>query len=303
MPFNEIVGIDPEAERIEALRQRGATALERSLGFVEKWGTPLAGTRARVVVEVETVDLAVEALAERQGQDGSFSRIGEVFAADLDSDLRVWDSDGKILGALEAISILTDWQALHSACAERTIEYLRSAQWEDGGWGSGFPGEADHPTRIFATAVLAGFLGRSRSARPKVLEGAGAYVTQFWSVERMRSGGWPMVAGFAAYFTNVFDEGGEAALPWCGRELARGLAAGEYSAGMILRCLFYCEAEALPGVEFDTLGLLETLLDEQLKDGGFGREGDAVDGRIGPTLDAMLSILRLCRVGAPTDAP
>jgi hypothetical protein len=68
---------------------------------------------------------------------------------------------------------------------------------------------------------------------------------------------------------------------------------------MILRALFYCEAQTLPGVEFDTFGLLDTLLDEQVADGGFGRADDPVEGRIGPTLDAMMIILRLCRAGVP----
>ncbi len=280
---------------IEATRVRGASALERALGFVEAKGGRLARTRARVLVELESVEGGVEFLGSLQHETGGFSRLGQVFAGGVDSELRDWDGPGEIVGSLEAMSILSDWKALHTPCAERVIEFLRRAQRGDGAWGSGVPGAPDHPIRLFATGSLAGFLGRSRSARPEVSRAAGAYLAPFWSVDRIRSAGWATVSAFANYFTNVFDEGAEAALPWCARELARGLAEADYSAGMVLRTLFYCEASALPGVEFDAYGLLETLLDEQLADGGFGRESDETDGRIGPTIDAMMCILRLCR--------
>lgn len=282
---------------MDETRNRGASALEGALGFVAAEGNPLARMRARVLVELESVEQGIELIAAQQSAAGSFARLGHVFEGELDTALEDWDGEGECLGTLEALSVLTDWKMLHTSCAERAIEFLRSSQWDDGGWGSGFPGVAEHPMRLFATGVLAGLLGRSRSARPEMLGAAGVYLGQFWSVERIRNGGWPTVSAFALYFTNVFDEGAEAALPWCARELARGLAEGEYSAGMILRSLFYCEAETLPGVEFDTNGLLVTLLDEQHEDGSFGREGDSAAGRIGPTLDAMMFILRLCRVG------
>ena len=104
-----------------------------------------------------------------------------------------------------------------------------------------------------------------------------------------------MVYSYALYYTNVHDENAEEALPWCGRELERGLAAGEHDAGKIVRTLLHCDASTLPGAEFDADGLLGVLLEEHAEDGGFEPAAGEPAARVGSTLDAMLAILRLCR--------
>ena len=281
---------------IEALRERSAGALEQALEFVEAQGNSLSKIRAHILVELEPVASGLAWLAEHQSQDGSLPDVCEVFPGWLERDLCGWDSDGKISGTLAAMSVLGDWKQFHDATGDRAIEFLRDAQSSDGAFGESGGSETDSLMRVFATGMLSGFLGRTRSARPEIMQAAGRYLGGHWSVDFIRKQPWPGVAAFAHYFTNVIDDEAEAALPWCSRELERGKLAHEYSAGQVLRVLFYCEAEALPGVDFNTNGLLDHLLKEQLDDGSFGTSTDA-SGRIGETLDAMMFIMRLCRTG------
>lgn len=283
---------------ISEVRERAAGALEAALGFIEAHGNEFAQLRARILVELEPLDRGLSSLSRHQVEDGSFRRIGQVFSAPLEGELQRWDPGGVILGTLEAVSVLSDWKQLHDPSGDRAIGFLRQAQRSDGGWGNlRSTTTEDDPMRVFVTGCLAGFLGRTRTARPEMLQAAGAYLGRFWSVDYIRSQGWPAVAAFAHYFTNVFDEDAEAAVPWCARELERGRRVGLYSAAEVLRVLFYCEASALPGVEFDTHALLVEVLNEQLEDGSVGSAELPADGRVASTLDAMLFVLRLCRSG------
>ncbi|MFT5442058.1 MAG: hypothetical protein ACI8W3_001100 [Myxococcota bacterium] len=285
----------PAIVGIDQLRDRSASALETALAFVEGSGDELARLRANVLVGVESADAGVAYLASQQQVDGSFASSGQVFPSALESVLRNWMPGDKIVGCLEAISVLGDWGRMYEPCGDLLVDYLRGVQGEDGGWGIEPSDAVENPIRVFATGFLAGSLGRTRSARPETLTAAGAYVGGFWSVDYIRKHGWPAVAAYAHYFTNVLDEESEAALPWCARELERGKLTSEYSAADILRVLFYCEAEALPGVEFDSNALLDTLLNDQHVDGSFGLPDSAAVRRVGSTLDAMLFMLRLCQ--------
>jgi hypothetical protein len=291
--LNDATTRDPD---ISALRERAAGVLEAALGFVESHGNPFSQCRARILVELEPVERGLSLLSSHQADDGSFRAPGQVIAAPFSDALRRWDPDGALVGTLEAISVLSDWKHLYEPCVDRAIEFLGNTQSADGSWGPvGATSTEDEPMRVFATGCLAGFLGRTRSARPEMLRAAGAYMGTLWSVETIRSQGWPAVAGFAHYFTNVFDEDAEAALPWCARELERGKIVGSYTAVEVLRVLFWCEASALPGVTFDTNLLLGEILNDQHEDGGIGRAETSAEGRVASTLDAMSFIIRLCR--------
>ncbi len=296
---NELDGEVKQVPSIEALRERAAGALEAALGFVELHGNELARLRARIAVGLDPLDRGLSLLSSYQSEDGSFrdSRGGlrQVLPGPLEDALRSWNGGEGVCETLEAFSVLSDWQRLYEPSCDRAVEFLRRTQCADGGWGAGTSTLADHPMRIFATGCLAGFLGRTRTARPEVLRAAGGYLRELWSVDSLRNRGWPAVAAFAHYFTNVHDDAGEAALPWCSREIERGRATGEYRAVEVLRILFYCEASALPGADFCSDSLLADLMDEQLADGSVRPAEGPAEGRVASTLDAMMFMLRLCR--------
>jgi hypothetical protein len=283
------------AAGLDALRPRAATALERALGFVEKTGDELARLRAHILVDVEPLARGLDMLESRQRENGSFPRLGGVLAAPVESCLAQGHQEEELVGALEALWIMSDWKSMHVSWLGRLVDFLEAEQNPDGAWGVIRGNDRAAPSRMLMTGLLAGFLGRSSVARPEVYGGAGAYLAECWSVERLQSGGWPLVMAYALYYTNVFDENAEQGLPWCGRELERGLAAGENDAGKIVRLLLHCDAATLPGAEFDPDGLLGVLLEEQGDDGGFEPGVDVPAKRVGSTLDAMLAILRLCR--------
>ena len=132
-----------------------------------------------------------------------------------------------------------------------------------------------------------------------MLHAAQGFLASHWAVERMRRSGWPLVAAYAHFYTNVRDDDSEVALPWCGRELERGYRAHEYTAREAMRILLYCDASALPGSNFDIADLLTSLISEQNPDGSFKTSVETDAPQTAPTLDAMSAILRLCRM-APT---
>jgi hypothetical protein len=288
---------DVEVVGIDALRERAASGLETALGFVEEHGNAFARMRARVLVELEPLERGVELLASFQQPDGSFPGIGEVLMDPASSQVRRWDKQEEILGTLEALSVLSDWDHLFEPCGDRAIEYLGQSQTPEGYWGGSAGTPDDSAVCVFVTGSIAGFLGRSRTVRPEILKAAGSYLGALWSVDFIRRHGWPATSGFAHYFTNVFDDEGEAALPWCARELDRGRRVGDYSAVQVLRVLFHCQASALPGVDFDTNSLLDQVLRDQLEDGSVGSPELPREHRVASTLDAMLFMLRLCRSG------
>jgi hypothetical protein len=292
-----VLGNAPDrALDIDALRERAAVGLEAALGFVEKHGNEFARVRARILVELEPQSRGLALLASYQRPNGSFPSIGQIL---MDPSSSLSGMGDETVGTLEAISVLSDWEHLYEPSGDAAIEFLSRTQAQDGSWGNRptTTNTGDPSLRIFVTGCIAGFLGRSRTARPEILKAAGTYLGAVWSVNRIRSDGWSTVAGFAHYFTNVFDDEGEAALPWCARELDRGRRVGEYSAAEVLRVLFYCQASALPGVDFDSNGLLDQLLAQQLDDGSVGTSALAPSGRVASSLDAMLFMLRLCRSG------
>jgi hypothetical protein len=270
----------------EALRERAATGLERALGFVQAQGDEFARLRAAVAVQAETAETAVAAIAARQRGDGSFPRLGESLAEALGYRRRQTDA---VSGCLDALGALTDLNALHHPCAERATRFLEIVQNGDGSWGD--PALAADE-RLFETGALAGTLGRTRFARPAALGAAGDFLGSRWP---QRQAEWPAIAGFAQFFANVHHELADQALQWCGRELERGLREGRIEAVAALRVLLDCEAAALPGFGVPPMELLDSLLGQQARDGGFAPLASGGGGsRVAPTLDAMIGLVRLC---------
>ena len=291
---SDIVFLEAGAEvDREALKERAATVLERGLGFVERHGDAVGQLRTLVLLEARPREALLAALEARQGSDGSHAPLGLATGGALGFEDAASTLPAPLLGTLEALAVLGDAGALHASGVAGAEAFLRGTQREDGSWGGG----DDAAARLFATGMLGGFLGRTRVVRPAVLAGAGAFLTGLWSPERVEEGRWSALCAFAHFFTNVHHELADEALQWCGRELERGFRSRRFDALATLRVLVYCDAAALPGARFDAAELLEALLAEQAADGGFAElSGGGATARVAPTHDAMLSILRLCRV-------
>ncbi len=300
-------GEPDDTQAVLALRERAATALERGLAFVEAYGDELALMRAHVVLEAASPDVVIDALASRQQDDGTCPPVGFVFSGARSAELRVAGVDAAQVGALEALSILAEVRGLTRPVAEKLVGWLGRAQRVDGSWGHVDPvREAEDPDgaearaaddRLFVTGMLAGYAMRTPFVRPEVTDWAGRFLTGLWSPDRVEDGRLSAIAAFANFFANggapdLSDE----ALQWCGRELERGFRSQRFEAVDVLRVLFSCDAEAMPGATFDVVELLERLLDEQAQDGGFAAlDPGGPPGRVAPTLDALFGVRSLCR--------
>lgn len=105
---------------------------------------------------------------------------------------------------------------------------------------------------------------------------------------------------YSLYFTNVGHELSDEALQWCGRALEKGFRGRRHDAVATMRILLSCDAQAMPGAEFDAVELLERLLEEQARDGGFTElSAGGPPARTTQTFDAMFAIVRLCSALAP----
>lgn len=283
-------GPAPEGAAREALKERSATALERALAFVEAHGRDDEHVRALALLQARPASDALDALAQSQEQSGSFRGLGPVLAESLGAESVA--AHGEPLAAtLAALVAMADLRALDSAPARAAEAWLRAAQAADGSWG-----RPDVPPeeRLFVTGLAGGLLGRMRSARPAVLEGAGSFLGGLWSPEQVEGARWSRVQAFACFFTNVAHDASDEALQWCGRELTRALAARRCEALCAARVLLDCEAAALPAFSVMPWELLDALLGEQAADGGFAELAPGGPGaRTGPTLDGLRALLAL----------
>ncbi len=296
-----------DSQAILALRERAATALERALAFVSDHGDQLATLRAHVVLEAVGPDDVIQSLSERQLGDGSCPPLGFVFSSARNAELRAARVDAAHVGALETFSILADVRGLTHPVSEKLVAWATGAQNGDGSWGYRDPvREADDPEgsaaraaddRLFVTGMLGGFALRTPFVRPEVSDWAGRFLSGLWAPERVEGGRISAIAAFASFFANggapdLSDE----AMQWCGRELERGFRAGRFECVEVLRVLFDCDAEAMPGASFDVVELLDRLLAEQAGDGGFAElDPGGPSGRVAPSLDALIGIRVLCR--------
>ena len=285
-----------ERQATGALKEKGAAALERAWKFVQENASETGILYARVVLRDRPVEDAIAAFAAHQLADGSHPATGS--ASDVDRlgaigrAMAPCDVPDPIAGTLLSLSRLADLRGLHGPGVERAVRFLASSQLEDGSWGRSGP-SAD--LRLFATGMLAGILGRTPYARPHVLAQAGSFIAIAEPHERIERDGWPALAAFARFFTNVQHERGDELLQWCGRELERGFRTRRLDAESCARVLLYCDAVALPGARLEPAELLASLFEDQAADGGFDALcPDGPRARVSGTLDAMLAIVALC---------
>ncbi|MDG2335054.1 MAG: hypothetical protein P8Q97_12570 [Myxococcota bacterium] len=298
-----IGGEDPEEgnappaaspEEIGALRERAASALEAGLVFIEAHGEELTRLRVRTLLGAETRETCAAEIEAYQADNGSFPLLGLARGgAPGLAAARVAGLAPEVLGTLEALVALSDLGLHHHPCIDGAAVFLQSIQADDGTWGaSGGPPES----RLFATGMLAGLLGRTRVVRPELLEAAGEYLGSIFNPEKISGRQWESLTAFGVFFTNVGHDLADSALQWIGRELERGYRTRAYDAGLTVRTLLHCQSLAVPGASLDPALLLIDLLAEQATDGGFAEFSEGNDAtRVEPTLDAMLGTILLSR--------
>lgn len=286
-----------EAAYLHALRLRSADALERAYRFLEDGDDAWARLRARVLCGAQPASALAERLAANLEPDGS-ARLGTLVSGGGPGfppiDPSQLDADGRaLLGTLEAFLVAADAGLLHGAWVERAARALEARQSADGAFRIRGQESAD----VFFTGMVAGMLGRTPLSRPDALERAGAFLAARFTPDLVEDDGYPELMACALFFTNVGHELADEALQWCGRALEKGFRSGRHDAVSTLRVLIACDAQAMPGATFDVVELLERLLGEQARDGGFAQLalGGAAT-RTTQTFDAMLGIVRLCAV-------
>lgn len=286
-----------EAAYLHALRLRSADALERAYRFLEGQDDEWARLRARVLCGAQPATALAERLAANLEPDGS-ARLGTLVSggglgfpsiepAGLDADGRA------LVGTLEAFLVAADAGLLHGAWVERAARALEARQSPDGAFRIRGLERAD----VFFTGMVAGMLGRTPLSRPDALERAGVFLAARFTPDLVEDDGYAELMACALFFTNVGHELADEALQWCGRALEKGFRSRRHDAVATLRVLIACDAQAMPGATFDVVELLERVLEEQARDGGFAQlalGGPAT--RTTQTFDAMLGIVRLCAV-------
>ena len=281
-----------EAQAMLALKHSAASALERAMGFVDAQGGALARSVLAVHFGQRPASVVVDALAEQQRSDGGIAPLGWTEAgatglaeAPLAEPLR---------GSLEALIILADLGALHAEMVAPLARFIGRAQNPDGSFGETSAPDVD---RIFSTGMLCGLIGRTKVVRPEILQAAGEFLGGLWSPEQVENGNWAAITGFGAFFSGVSHDLDDEAMQWVGRELDRAFRTHRFDAAQTARVLTHCDASAMPGCSIAPPELLERLLGEQAGDGGFDELSmHGAAGRVVPTLDAVLVILRLCSV-------
>jgi hypothetical protein len=255
-----------------------AGARDRALAFVEAFGDGFSTWRAAALVAGRPVQACPLPDGVEQRPDGSFA------TADSPRAEPAWGALLRVIGALD------DVRALHLPVVEFACTHLAATQADDGSWGSA---DAPEDERIFFTGMLGGHLGKTRFARASMLAGAGDYLAERFSPERVQDFAWRAIAAYAHYFANVPHEAGDAVLQWTGRELERGLRTGRFDAVQTGRVLLYVDAPALPGGRVDAAEVVDRILAEQEGDGGWLRgEDPAPEARVAHTLDALAALVR-----------
>lgn len=305
-----------EAAYLRALRTRSADALERAFGFLEAQRDDWARARSRVLCGAETPASLVARLEACQQADGSLPLGTLVSGGGLGFpplDLAGLDADSRALvGTLEALLLAADAGVLHGDWLERAIRFLERRQAADGAFrlASG-PADSKHAepaaggdaVDVFWTGMIAGMLGRTPLSRADTLERAGEFLAARFTPDAVEHDGYSALMAYSLYFTNVGHELSDEALQWCGRALEKGFRGRRHDAVATMRILLCCDAQAMPGAEFDAVELLERLLGEQAGDGGFAElSPGGPPARTTQTFDAMFAIVRLCGALAP-DSP
>lgn len=289
-----------EAAFLHALRLRAADALERAYGFLEGAGDEWARLRAQVLCGARPASHLVERILAAQAPDGHCA-IGTLVSGGAPGfpplELARLDADSSaILGTLEALLVAADAGVLHGRWVESAARALEARQSSDGAFRvRAVDVASDEASDVFFTGLVAGLLGRTPVSRPATLARAGGFLAARFSPDAVEGDGYPALLAYAVFFTNAGHELADEALQWCGRALEKGFRSRRHDAVSTLRVLLCCEAQAMPGATFDAVELLERLLEEQARDGGFAELAlGGTASRTTQTFDAMLAIVRLC---------
>ena len=295
-----------EAEFVESLRLRAADSLEQAYGFLQSRADPWARLRADVLCEAAPASAITERFVSQQQGDGSLPRGTLVSGGALGFPMLDWtslsDEDERVVGTLEALLLAGDAKVLHGEWVEPAARFFERVQADDGAFrltvrtaeSTDFAGRAADDD-VYWTGMIAGILGRTRVARPKLLDAAGEFLSARFRPEAVEQDGYSALLAYAHFFTNVAHEDSDESLQWCGRALEKGFRSRQLDAVATVRVLLTCDAQAMPGATFDVVELLDRLLSEQAGDGGFAElSPEGPDARTSQTFDAMLAIVRLC---------
>lgn len=284
-----------DADFLHALRLRSADALERAFRFLETADDEWARLRSRVLCGAEPASLLATRFAAIQRADGSLPLGTLVSGGGLGfppmDPGRLADDGRALVGTLEALLVAADARLLHGDWIDGAARALERLQAPDGA----FRIESSEGSDVFFTGMVAGMLGRTPVSRPETLERAGAFLDSRFAPDAVEHDGYPALMAYSLFFTNVGHELSDEALQWCGRALEKGFRSRRHDAVATMRVLLACDAQAMPGATFDVVELLERVLEEQARDGGFAElalGGPAV--RTTQTFDAMFAIVRLC---------
>ena len=252
-------------------------ALARARCFVAERGDALARTQLGAALGDAPRDLLLGALRAGEREDGSIEVRGRTGLA----------------GALLALACLDEAQALDAPEAVRVVAWLEAAQQQDGSWTS--DPESPAASRVVLTGLVAGLLAKAACARPKPLRLAARFLAAQWGPERVQSGDFGAIAGFACFFANAGFELADGGLQWCGRELERAFRTGRLDALHTARVLLLCDAYSLPGARLETEDVILSLLAGQAADGGWLPETAAEELRVTATIEAAVALQRFGR--------
>lgn len=284
--------VEEELSGSDRLKGRAAAALERGYVFVEKFGDPEVRGRALCLLEAGSPEIPAALVDLRQCADGSFTPSTAPRPMLWEAEFQRWQPESALQGCVDALAVYSEIGQLVRPSVERAVGFVSDIQREDGSWGAAL----DFESRLAGTGLIGGLLARTRYVRPEVLARASSFLGGHWDPERIEGGSHASLAGHASFFTNVKHEDSDAALQWCGRELEKGFRSHRLDACGLLGILLCCDVAMLPGATLAPDELLEALLVEQARDGGWGALEPAGElARLEPTLDAIAGALRLCQ--------
>jgi hypothetical protein len=249
--------------------------LTRAARFVAQRSGELERIYCETLLRELPARALLDALAVRQGEDGSFApwRPLDANAEAATRRALTW------LGALG----LTDHPV-----PEAAVGFLARQQAADGGWGSP---ELPAGLRIAATAATAGLLARTPFARESLLRRAEGFLARCYSPDLLQSGEYAPLLAYAHALANLDSELSDEALVWCGRELEKGWRSARFTTLQVARVLLRARTKSLPGAQIEPGEVVTSLLAAQERDGGWPAEAGA--DRVDATLEAVEALLRL----------
>lgn len=283
----ELIQLQPAARDKEIVVDIGEVvdALQRAYAYVDEAGSELDRLRFAVLLEKESPENLLEALAARQSSNGFFAVLSQN-ADEIEADVAT---------SLEALTVLDDHGLLDHPKVKSWVKAVTDAQKPDGMWGD--DEGVFSATRLAQCGMLGGFLVKSNSARVVVVDRALEAMADQWSSERVGADTYPLLAAYFHLFTFATHDLGDEALQWCGRELEKGARGGVISALEAVRIFLFCDAYALPGLSMDGGRLIPELLREQESDGSFpAKENElGLQTPVQATLTAVLALSRFSR--------